>query len=392
MPTESTFLFAVLLFLAAALGYVFARYGDADDDEDDTRESARANFVRGFRHLLDEEPDQAVEIFTNSGDINEEGLDTQIAIGGLFRRRGEVDRAIRMHQNLLDRPGISRSQRDKARFALAEDYFSAGLFDRAEDLYLQLREAGEYRVAALRRLLRICEVTAEWDRAVDLCGELLRIEPGSVAPAQLAHYYCELAENARKKSEWHEAYRLLEQAEAVEPGKLRCALIRGDLAADQGRAEAAAAAYVEIARTVPAMLGDVLPRVLRTVPESGLEALLNGVTETPEGLRGIALAVIRDPQIVHPAAIDCLGRFIEQQPILRDLAGAGVPLSATPDARREAIGRVRKALHQLSRPGTSYQCADCGYYSSSLQWQCPGCRAWDTVRAADRLLFKGSPV
>ncbi|MCP5138756.1 MAG: tetratricopeptide repeat protein [Chromatiales bacterium] len=392
MPTESTFLFAGLLFLAAALGYVFARYGDADDDEDDTRESARANFVRGFRHLLDEEPDQAVEIFTNSGDINEEGLDTQIAIGGLFRRRGEVDRAIRMHQNLLDRPGISRSQRDKARFALAEDYFSAGLFDRAEDLYLQLREAGEYRVAALRRLLRICEVTAEWDRAVDLCGELLRIEPGSVAPAQLAHYYCELAENARKKSEWHEAYRLLEQAEAVEPGKLRCALIRGDLAADQGRAEAAAAAYVEIARTVPAMLGDVLPRVLRTVPESGLEALLNEVTETPEGLRGIALAVIRDPQIVHPAAIDCLGRFIEQQPILRDLAGAGVPLSATPDARREAIGRVRKALHQLSRPGTSYQCADCGYYSSSLQWQCPGCRAWDTVRAADRLLFKGSPV
>lgn len=392
MPTESTFLFAGLLFLAAALGYVFARYGDSDDDEDDPRDSARANFVKGFRHLLDEEPDQAVEVFTNSGDINEEGLDTQIAVGGLFRRRGEVDRAIRMHQNLLDRPGISRSQRDKARFALAEDYFSAGLFDRAEDLYLQLREAGEYRIAALRRLLRICEVTAEWDRAVDLCGELLRIESGSVPPAQLAHYYCELAEQARSKSGWHEAYRLLEQAEAVEPGKLRCTLIRGDLAADQGQSAAAAAAYAEIARAVPAMLGDVLPRLLRTIPESGLESLLNEVTDTPEGLRGIALAVIRDPQIVHPVAIDCLGRFIEQQPILRDLAGAGVPVSAAPDARRETIRRVRKALHQLARPGTSYQCADCGYYSSSLQWQCPGCRAWDTVRAADRLLFKGSPV
>ena len=392
MPTESTFLFAGLLFLAAALGYVFARYGDPDEDEDELRESARANFVRGFRHLLDEEPDQAVEVFTNSGEINEEGLDTQIAVGGLFRRRGEVDRAIRMHQNLLDRPGVSRSQRDKARFALAEDYFSAGLFDRAEDLYLQLREAGEYRIGALRRLLRICEVTAEWDRAVDLCGELLRVESGTVPPAQLAHYYCELAEQARNKKEWREAYRLLEQAEAVEPGKLRCTLIRGDLAADQGQAVAAAAAYAEIARAFPSMLGDVLPRLLRTVPESGLEPLLNEVTDTPEGLRGIALAVIRDPQIAHPAAIDCLGRFIEQQPILRDLAGAGVPASAAADVRREAIGRVRKALHQLARAGTNYQCADCGYYSSALQWQCPGCRAWDTVRAADRLLFKGSPV
>lgn len=392
MPTESTFLFAGLLFLAAALGYVFARYGDFDEDEEELREAARANFVKGFRHLLNEEPDQAVEVFTSSGDINEESLDTQIAVGGLFRRRGEVDRAIRMHQNLLDRPGIGDSQRDKARFALAEDFFSAGLFDRAEDLYLQLRETGAYRIAALRRLLRICEVTAEWDRAVDLCGELLRIEADAVAPAQLAHYYCELAEEARSKSKWDEAYRLLEHAESVEPGKVRCTLIRGDLAADQGQAASAAAAYAEIARAVPAMLGDILPRLLRTVPESGLEALLSEVTDTPDGLRGIALAVIRDAGISHPAAIDCLGRFIEQESILRDLAGTGFPAPAALEARRQVIGRVRKALHQLARPGTNYQCADCGYYSSSLQWQCPGCRAWDSVGAADRLLFKGSPV
>lgn len=392
MPTESTLLFAGLLFLAAALGYVFARYGDFDEDEDELRESARANFVKGFRHLLDEEPDQAVEVFTSSGDINEEGLDTQIAVGGLFRRRGEVDRAIRMHQSLLDRPGISRSQRAKARFALAEDYFSAGLFDRAEDLYLQLRDAADYRVAALRRLLRICEVTAEWDRAVDLCGELLRIEADTLASIQLAHYYCELAEEARSRKEWDEAYRLLEHAESVEPGKVRCTLIRGDLAADQGQTAAAAVAYAEIARAVPAMLGDILPRLLRTVPESGLEALLNEITDTPEGLRGIALAVVRDPQILHSAAVDCLGRFIEQQPILRDLAGAGFPAPAAQDSRRQAIERVRKALYQLARPGSAYQCADCGYYSSALRWQCPGCRAWETVRAADRLLFKGSPV
>jgi lipopolysaccharide biosynthesis regulator YciM len=173
---------------------------------------------------------------------------------------------------------------------------------------------------------------------------------------------------------------------------VRCTMIRGDLAADQGQSVAAASAYAELARAAPAMLGDILPRLLRTVPQAGLEPLLQEVTTTPEGLRGIALAVIRDPQISHPAAIDCLGRFIEQQPILRDLAGAGFPVATAADSRRQAIERVRKALHQLARVGTNYQCADCGYYSSVLQWQCPGCRAWDTVGAADRLLFKGSPV
>jgi lipopolysaccharide biosynthesis regulator YciM len=214
----------------------------------------------------------------------------------------------------------------------------------------------------------------------------------AVPPGQLAHYYCELAEDARSKGDWKEANRLLEQAEAVEPGKVRCTLIRGDLAAAQGQVAAAAAAYAGIARTVPDMLGDILPRLLRTVPEAGLGPLLTEVTESPEGLRGIALAVIRDLQISHPAAIDCLGRYIEQQPILRDLAGAGFPAPVALDVRRQVIERVRKALHQLARAGTNYQCRDCGYHSSALEWQCPGCRAWDTVSAADRLLFKGSPV
>jgi hypothetical protein len=167
-----------------------------------------------------------------------------------------------MHQNLVDRPGVSRAQRDKARFALAEDYFSAGLFDRAEDLYLQLREAGEYRIAALKRLLRICEVTAEWDRAVDLCGELLRITSDAVPPAQLAANWPRgptkrLAGSVRLLSRPRRLSReIARHTDSRRPVRTRAWRRRR-------------CPYAEIARAFPSMLGDVLPRLLRTVP--GLE-------------------------------------------------------------------------------------------------------------------------
>ncbi len=136
MPTESTFLFAGLLFLAAALGYVFARFGDADEEEE-AEQSARTNFLRGFRYLLNEESDRAVDVFTGANDLSDDAMETQLALGTLFRRRGEIDRAIRLHQNLVERPSSSVAQREAASFALAEDYLSAGLFDRAEEIFIR---------------------------------------------------------------------------------------------------------------------------------------------------------------------------------------------------------------------------------------------------------------
>ncbi|MBN8279477.1 MAG: tetratricopeptide repeat protein, partial [Gammaproteobacteria bacterium] len=196
MPTESTFLFAGLLFLAAALGYVFARFGDTDEEEA-AEQAARTRLVKGFRYLLNDESDRAVDAFTTGSDASEDTVDTQLALGTLFRRRGELDRAIRLHQNLVDRPGSTLAQREAAAFALAEDYLGAGLFDRAEEYFLGLRDSRPHGVEARRRLLRIAEVTRDWERAVDLGLELNRVAPGSVEPTRLAHYYCELAEIAR---------------------------------------------------------------------------------------------------------------------------------------------------------------------------------------------------
>jgi lipopolysaccharide biosynthesis regulator YciM len=377
MPTESTFLFAGLLFLAAALGYVFARFGDTDEEEE-AEQSARANYLRGFRYLLNEESDRAVDVFTESGNLSDEAMETQLALGTLFRRRGEMDRAIRLHQNLVERPTNNIAQREAASFALAEDYLSAGLFDRAEELFDRLRDSRVHGAEALRRLLRICEVTRDWDRAVDLCAKLNRLDAAGVNPAQLAHYYCELAEEARRSNAPDLADQMLSQAEAMDSGKVRAALIRADLEMDAGRAEGAFVTLSQLAESQPGMLGEILPRLLAAATlsgdQAGVRSVLEGLAETPAGLRGIALGVVRDPRISDPLVVRYLARFVAREPALQALVATGSPESP------ESVERLRPLLQKMLNAGKRFQCGNCGYGSTAMHWQCPGCRSWDTVQ------------
>jgi lipopolysaccharide biosynthesis regulator YciM len=387
MPTESTFFFAGLLFIAAGLGYVFARFGDLDDEEE-ARDAARTNFLKGFRYLLNEEPDRAVEAFTTSVEISDEVIDTQVALGALFRRRGELERAIRLHQNLLERAGLNAEQRERATFALAEDYLAAGLFDRAEELFLRLRDSQFHRAPALERLLRICEVTQEWDRAIDLCGDLRRVDAGSVQPLQLAHYYCELAERGRTAGDPADARASLAQARDLVPGLPRAALIAGDLLADGGDRAGAIGAWWALLGEEPALVSEVLPRI---VGAGGLAGAGPGVVaritdKDPAALRAFVAALVATPGVDLAAYAPLLARYVASEPVLAPLVDLDALMTADGALGAAVMERVRVSLMAAARTMPRYRCGNCGYHSASLQWQCPGCRRWDTVRATGRIL------
>jgi lipopolysaccharide biosynthesis regulator YciM len=387
MPTESTFLFAGLLFLAAGLGYVFARFGDSDEEEE-AEQSARASFLSGFRYLLNEESDRAVDVFTGAGDLSDEAVETQLALGTLFRRRGEVDRAIRLHQNLVGRQPSSVAQREAASFALGEDYLSAGLFDRAEELFVRLRDSQVHGVEALRRLLRICEVTSDWDRAVDLCAELNRTGSGGVNPAQLAHYYCELAEVALRDKAPDVAIQMLTQAQSIEPGKARTALIRADLDSDAGRSAQAISDLKELGMAKPALIGEILPRLLGLPGGQALVAsAIAALAATPDGLRGIALGVLRDSRVTDPLVTQYLVIFLARQPALAGLLATDDQESS--GQRLARVERLRPLLQKLLNANARFQCGNCGYGSDAMHWQCPGCRSWDSNRPVDSTILEG---
>lgn len=390
MPTESAFFFAGLLFVSAALGYVFARLGQLDDEE---RRPTGLDYVRGLKYLLKEQPDRALEALTGAAEIDEDTLETHFALGQLFRRRGEIERAIRVHRDLIDRPNLKREYREQAQFELAQDYLSAGLFDRTESLLAGLRDSPRHGLEALRKLIRLSELTREWERAIKLHRELEEQDRTEVRSGTVSHYFCELSEQARQSGDLAGAAAWLEQAEQGRAETLRTMLSHAALATDRNNQVEAIRWLRRAAEREPSLLVEILPRLSAACRSAGREDEFGGflrhlLRSDPQAGRAVALAAMLNPDIRDETAIACLWDFVAADAAL--LALVDGDRSGAVDTLRDKhqfLPRVRTALQAMATRGRSYRCMECGYLSATMQWQCPGCAAWDTVRPRVRLAF-----
>jgi lipopolysaccharide biosynthesis regulator YciM len=385
MPTESTFLLAGLFFLAAALGYFFARSGDDDDlEQSEQPDKLNADYIKGLNFLLDEQPDQALEVFMRMVEVDDETLETHFALGGLFRRRGEVDRAIRVHQNIIARPNLSVLHKEQAIVSLAEDYLSAGLLDRAEKLFQDLRDSGEHGVRALNKLVRIYEVTNDWQPAIDAYRELEKKDPDLGEEGRIAHYYCELAEQAVQERDFAGARELLLKAASDRNGTVRTRLALANLAQQTDGHKEAIKIFRQVMSEEPRLIIEVVPRLAascRAIDDQDLlsKSLNELRRKNPDVGKAIALAAIYDANIVNTTALECLREYVFADEVLGNLVDTASLAQEDPEEQRLALEKVREGLSGLVSKAHRYQCTECGYVTSQLLWQCPGCQSWETV-------------
>jgi len=393
MPTESTFLLAGLLFLAAALGYFFARFGDEEDGDAPVPASRlNADYIKGLNFLLNEQPDQALEVFMRMVEVDDETLETHFALGSLFRRRGEVDRAIRVHQNIIARPNLSAMHRDHAVVSLAEDYLSAGLFDRAETLFQELRSSSEFNIQALQKLVRIYEVTHDWEPAIEAYRELAKLAPEAEAGERIAHYYCELAEQAVAERDFASARDYLKRAGSDRHGTVRAQLALAELAQKTGDHKTAVKIFQNVMDDEPRLVGEIVPRLAESCRATDDQVLLTKCltklhAKGGDVSRAIALATIYDSKIVNAVAMQSLRDYLVSDPILSNLVPAEQLENIESADLGESLERIRIGLGRLFPAGHRYRCTECGYLSSQLLWQCPGCRSWETVSPAAQFSF-----
>jgi len=225
------------------------------------------SYFRGLNFLLNEQPDKAIESFIEVVKVDPQTIDLHFALGNLFRRQGEIDRAIRMHQNLLDRPDLPAEKRQVAVFELAQDFHRAGLLDRAEELFGRL-DGSPFELQSLGFLLQIFEQEKDWQKAIRVTK---RMEALAKRPyfKEIAHYYCELAQNAMLRSQLDDAHRHLEQALAEYKLCTRAAILLGDAAAQQGDYAAAITGWQRIESQNPAFLGLVADRLADAYRRTG---------------------------------------------------------------------------------------------------------------------------
>jgi lipopolysaccharide biosynthesis regulator YciM len=389
MPTESTFLLAGLFLLLAAAGWALGRFGERDEDE--SAPPLNIDYLKGLNFLLNEQTDQALEHFLAMVRVDDKTIETHFALGSLFRRRGEVDRAIRIHQNIIARPDLAAEQRDQALYSLAKDYLHAGLLDRAEKLFSRLAEGSRYQVQALESLCGIYEQEKEWEKAIS-AGQRLESLGGRSLALQIAHYYCELAEAAIAENDYAAARQYVKKAQAGRPRTMRGALIRAHIARETDDYKTALRLYHRIIEEHTYLIAEALPEIVATYEREGsLEGLENALREMIKEDPGMSALLAYTAIINNISGIPIVDESVEQyildEPTLAEFVELHELANVSDDAHEAAMSKVRKGLSKLAGSTPRYQCQECGFSSQRLLWQCPSCRNWETQRPASRVQF-----
>lgn len=353
------------------------------------------DYIKGLNYLLNEQTDKAIELFVHMLEVNSETVETHLALGHLFRRRGEVDRAIRIHQNLIARPTLSREQRTQALLALGEDYMRAGLLDRAESLFLELVELEPEGQAAIKHLLDIYQQEREWDKAIAM-AQRLAAGPDVAISSIIAQFYCELADQAREQHDQALAVLMLKRALAADERCVRATLMRGDLYRAQGKYEEALAAYAQVAEQDLALLPEVLDAQLDCYRELGrLPEFIRLLRQQLSRYAGVQPLIMLADLMTRQGQADEARKLVldelERRPSLRALQWLGRQGDGVTVDGQRISERVVETLAGLDIEAPAYLCGKCGFSGHAMHWRCPGCKRWNSIKPLPGLL-NGLPV
>jgi lipopolysaccharide biosynthesis regulator YciM len=353
------------------------------------------SYFRGLNFLLNEEQDKAIEAFTEAVKLDPQTVELHFALGSLFRRRGEVERAIRLHTNLVERPDLGEEQRLMALFELAQDYLKAGLLDRAEELFLKLKDTS-HAEPALRALLEIYEQEKDWPKAIST-AETLESLTGRSHQKEIANFCCELAGSEIMQSRPDAARPHLASALSHHRLCVRANMLLGDIEMSLGRLDMAIEVWQRIESQNPVFLSLVAERMNRAYREGGRAEeglnllqgyltryasldLLNVVFQLTLEQQGpdAAYRLVRDELKRSPTLLG-LDKLLEAQ------------LLDAPPERRPDLELMKGLVHQHTRTLAMYKCDRCGFRARQFYWHCPACGEWETY-APRRAEEKGLPA
>ncbi|MFU8896496.1 MAG: lipopolysaccharide assembly protein LapB [Gammaproteobacteria bacterium] len=391
MSAADTFLLLLLFAAAAGLGWYFARRSLPRTGKGIAR-PVSAEYFQGLNYLLNEEPDKALEVFIRMVDMDADTVDTHFALGALFRRRGETERAIKVHQNLVARPDLPREARARALNELAEDYFKAGLFDRAEQVYTQVARGSAQREQGLRGLVRIYELQRDWEKAIGAMDQLVsssRDANGTV----VAHYCCELAQEAFDRGDLLAARHWLKRAQGADRRSVRGAMMRAAVAQREGDHRLAVRLYEQALERDGGFLVDVLPELRFSYAELGKNPVFErwlgeALARNPDWRPGVAFAAITNGGFDDAVTRQCIADFVSSNPILTEILETLRPTLEGEGGKDAAVRRISRAMRRIAKASPRYRCNVCGFSGNALYWQCPSCRSWDTTRPVTKFRFE----
>lgn len=371
-----------LLVLSVALGWVLLSKKRSSRH---SNTSLAREYYDGLSFLLNEETDKAIAAFIKLLDNTNDSVDTSLAIGCFFRKRGEVDKAIRLHQSLIAKPSLHKNQRYRALLELAYDYIAAGVYDRAEVVLIEITQANVPFVNdALKSLLDIYEREKEWHKAIEV-AKRLSVKTRANMQGAIAHYYCECAQNAWNKGKVALAFRYLKRGQAMNPKCARVLFLRGEYELRCHHIDDALKSFKAIPILSQSLLSEAVNQIITCYEKKedtkGLYRYLEWLySQSKNNHITLALVKITQQQENPKRAQELLYQHLTRYPSLEGLELA-LSLQANPLKGVREMHLIESVIKQLNKKEQPYACSSCGLRTQTLYWQCPSCHHWDTIRA-----------
>lgn len=375
----------ILLVIAALVSAWYLGYQAKQKSNESKKLNLPRDYLVGLNFLLNEEPDKAVDVFIKMLEVDSDTVETHLAVGKLFRRRGEVDRAIRIHQNLIARPQLDKSYRDQSLFELGQDYLSAGVLDRAERIFLEVVDIKEYSVPAMRALLDIYQQEKSWQNAIQIALKLESFTKITMQPV-IAHYYCELAEIAYAKGQYEQGNQNIKHALIADERCVRASLLQAKAQMAKSEHKLALRSLKRVKEQNPDYLSEAIESLALCYTalneeEQLINYLMDMLNEYPKAPVVLMLSEHMRRWKGDKMTVDFVADYVRQFPSIRGLhLFISLYMINTEGRIRDDLMILQNLTKKLIEDKPDYQCTSCGFSASSLDWHCPGCKQWSTIK------------
>ncbi len=383
--TETTIFLFLALALSAALWFFLYKRDKRRHEK--LLGHLNHRYFQGLNYLLNDESDRAIDVFIKLAENSNETFEPQLALGNLYRRKGEVERAIRLHQSLISKPDLPEPYRTRALLALGQDYMSAGLLDRAEILFSELVEVEAHSPTALKFLYDIYQQEQDWPNAIRAARRYEAVSGRSMATA-IGHFYCELADKALLQGDITEVEKYVRQALRADPASVRAELIRARLHQDNQQWTQAITAYQAAVRRdhdyLPVFLSEAVACFQQAGETQGLKHWLESLMREYPGIAPVlALAEIIEAEEGSQAAATFVAGALQDRDSVRGLEALirlSKKNSGTSGDKHEHLEVLHHLVKKLLDKKPRHRCHYCGFSARRLHWQCPSCKSWGSVK------------
>lgn len=371
-----------LLPVALLSGWWIGRKSVGDSDKHQ-QTNFTSDYFKGLNFLLNEEPDKAIDIFVKMLEVDSDTVETHLALGNLFRRRGEGDRAIRIHQNLIARPSLSKSQRALALYELGQDYLRAGLLGCAESLFLELVEQDQYRDAALEKLLSIYQQEKDWNKAINVARRINTFS-GQNMNDLVAQFFCELGDKAFSERDLKTAAKMVKRALGYDRDCVRASILQADVERANGNCKASIKSLKQVELQDARYIPEIIERLMKCYRETGKldegERYLNYLLDKHGGISPLlALVDLLRQRVGDREASERIVTFMRERPSVRGLDRLiEMNLVDSDGVARDNLLILKELTRKLLEDKAAYHCSNCGFKGKVLHWQCPSCKNWRT--------------